>query len=206
MTTEQPVTNMWDERYAKPGFLFGTDPARFLVDHQSWLKPGKRALAVADGEGRNSVYLAEKGMQVTAFDASDVAVEKARGLAMAHEARVDYRHADIQDWDWEADPYDLVAAIFIQFAGPVQRAEIFEGLQTALKPGGILMLHGYTPKQLAFGTGGPPDAENVYTVPMLKSAFRNMKVLRLEAYEREVDEGRGHSGRSALIDLIARKI
>ena len=68
------------------------------------------------------------------------------------------------------------------------------------------MLHGYTPKQLAFGTGGPPDAENMYTVPMLKSAFRNMKVLRLEAYEREVDEGRGHSGRSALIDLIARKI
>ncbi len=196
---------MWNERYSEPGFLFGTEPALFLVDHQSWLKRGERALAIADGEGRNSVFLAEKGLRVTAQDASDVAIEKARGLAMAREARVDYQLADLRDWDWQAEPYDLVVAIFIQFAEPVFREQIFEGMKAALKQGGVLMLHGYHPEQINYGTGGPPCAENMYTEEMLATAFADMEILRLEGYVRDVDEGRGHSGRSALIDLIARK-
>jgi len=196
---------MWNKRYSEPGFLFGTDPAAFLVRQKAYLKRGDRALAIADGEGRNSVYMAEQGLRVTAQDASDVAIDKARGLAMAHEAKVDYLLADLETWEWQADTYDLVAAIFIQFAAPPFRDEIFAGLQKTLKPGGVLMLHGYRPEQIGYGTGGPPCAENMYTVELLQSRFGEMEILRLEGYDVEVQEGRGHSGQSALIDLIAKK-
>ncbi len=196
---------MWNKRYSQPGFLFGTAPARFLAENASYLIPGQTALAVADGEGRNSVFMAEKGLQVTATDSSDVAIDKARGLAAARSVSVDYRLADLHDWDWQAEQYDLVAAIFIQFADPPFRDRIFQGMKKTLKPGGVLLLHGYRPKQLEYGTGGPPIAENMYEVDLLQSAFGDMDILRLKAYDREVEEGRGHSGMSALIDLIARK-
>ncbi len=196
---------MWNERYSEPGFLFGTEPAQFLVEQQQYLERGKTALAIADGEGRNSVFMAEKGMKVTAQDASEVAVDKARGLAAARGANVTYRLGDLREFDWDETSYDLVAGIYIQFAEPDFRDAIFAGMKRALKPGGILLLHGYRPEQLEYGTGGPPCAENMYTVDLLRESFSDMEILRLEAYDREVDEGRGHSGMSALIDLVARK-
>jgi len=196
---------MWNKRYSQPGFLFGTDPARFLAENADYLIPGQKALAIADGEGRNSVFMAEKGLDVTATDGSEVAIDKARGLAAARSVTVDYQLADLESWTWPEDAYDLVVAIFIQFAAPAFRDRIFQGMKKALKPGGVLMLHGYRPKQLEYGTGGPPIAENMYEVDLLQDAFGDMEILRLEAYDRAVDEGRGHSGMSALIDLIARK-
>jgi len=196
---------MWNERYSKPGYLFGTEPAQFLREHAAYLEPGARALAVADGEGRNSVYMAGMGLDVVAMDASHIAVEKARALALAHKVSVDFNVADIAKWNWGATPFDLVVAIFIQFVGPEQRDLIFEGIKRAVKPGGVVMLHGYTPEQIELGTGGPPKAENMYTVEMLQQAFAGFEILELRAYHRHVDEGEGHSGMSALVDLIARK-
>lgn len=196
---------MWDERYSEPGFLFGTAPARFLVEQADYLQRGLTALAVADGEGRNSVYMAEQGLRVTAMDASEVGLDKARGLAAARSAPVRFVQADLRQWDWAPEAFDLVVAIFIQFADQDFRAAIFAGLKRTLKPGGILLLHGYTPEQVALGTGGPSDPDNMYTTDLLTKAFGDMEILRLAAYEREVDEGRGHKGRSALIDLVARK-
>lgn len=196
---------MWNERYQAPGFLFGTDPADFLVEQQAYLIRGQSALAVADGEGRNSVFMAENGLRVTALDSSEVGIDKAKGLASARGARIDYQLADLKDWDWEEEKYDLVAAIFIQFAEPSFRDEIFEGLQKTLKPGGMLLLHGYTPEQIELGTGGPSCAGNMYTDDMLNTAFSSMEILRLQSYQKEIDEGPGHSGMSALIDLVARK-
>ena len=196
---------MWNERYAEPGFLFGTEPAQFLREQEKWLQSGQKALAVADGEGRNSVYLAQKGLEVTAIDSSQVALEKAKGLAKTNNVEVNHQFADLENWNWEPQAYDMVVAIFIQFAGPEFRKRIFAGLQKTLRPGGILLLHGYTPKQIEYGTGGPPFVENMYTKEMLQTDFANMEILRLTAYERVVDEGRGHSGMSALIDLVARK-
>tara|TARA_R110002167_G_scaffold22935_9_gene81722 strand:+ start:2069 stop:2731 length:663 start_codon:yes stop_codon:yes gene_type:complete len=196
---------MWDERYAAPGFLFGTEPSQFLKEHRDYLVPGAAALAVADGEGRNSVFLAACGLQVTAMDASHVAVEKARALAAEQGVFVDFHVADILGWDWTPNTYDLVAGIFIQFSPPGERAAVFEGMKRTLKPGGTLLLHGYRPKQIEYGTGGPPHAENMYTEDLLRAAFGDMEILCLAAYDRVVDEGRGHSGMSALIDLVARK-
>ena len=114
------------------------------------------------------------------------------------------RLADLDGWDW-ARVFDVVAGIFIQFVGPEERSRLFTRIDRALKPGGILLLHGYAPRQVGYGTGGPPFVENMYTLPLLRQAFAGYDVLRAEDFDAEVDEGRGHSGRSALIDFVARK-
>lgn len=195
----------WNERYDREEYVFGTEPNAFLKSCSRLLKPGQTALAVADGEGRNGVWLASQGLRVVGFDASAVGLAKARRLAAREGVGVDYRLASVEDWAWERDGYDVVAAIFIQFAEPLLRALIFEGMIRTLKPGGLLLLQGYTPRQLDYGTGGPRAVENLYTRPMLEGAFASLTIERLEEHDGEIDEGPGHSGMSALIDLVARK-
>lgn len=196
---------MWDKRYDTEDYVYGTEPSRFLKLNSEYLNAGDTVLAVADGEGRNSVFMAEQGLNVTAMDSSSVGLEKARRLAKERKVNVDFQLADLRVYDWGATEYDVVAAIFIQFADPAFRAEIFDGMERALKPGGVLMLHGYTPKQIEYGTGGPPVPELLYTRDMLADRFARWEILRLEDYEAELQEGPGHSGKSALIDLIARR-
>lgn len=204
MTTERrSAAPDWDARFDRPDYLFGTAPAAFLSDHAGLFRPGARVLAVADGEGRNSVWAARQGCEVTAFDASGVALEKARRLAAQAGVSVAFHEADIMGWDWSRR-FDIVLAVFIQFMGPAPRAAIFAGLRRAVAPGGLLLLHGYTPAQLAHGTGGPRAEENLYTPELLREAFGDMTLLRLSEYEKVLSEGAGHAGRSALIDLIAR--
>jgi len=196
---------MWEERYATPDYLFGKDPSIFITEKTEYLKAGQTALVVADGEGRNSVFMAEQGLVVTAMDGAANAVAKAEKLAAERGVSVDFKVADILQWDWDAVQYDLVVGIFIQFVGPDARAGIFEGMKRSLKPGGMLLLHGYTPEQIELGTGGPPFVENMYTKEILADSFGDFEILALNAYHREVQEGRGHSGMSALIDLVAQK-
>ena len=196
---------MWDERYDREDYLFGTQPNAFLTREVHRLKPGARALAVADGEGRNAVYLAERGLRVCAMDSSPVALRKARALAGERGVQVDFTRADLADWDWTPAAFDVVVAIFIQFANPKFRARIFDGIERTLAPGGLLLLHGYTPRQIMFGTGGPPHPENLYERTMLAQRFAHWDILRLEDYEAVIEEGTGHSGRSALVDLVARR-
>lgn len=196
---------MWEDRYRSAGeYLFGVAPAGFLTENPGWLKPGQRALAVADGEGRNSVYLAWKGLDVTAFDMAPTAVERGRALSAGKGVPVEFHVSDWAGWDW-SETYDLVVAIFIQYADPAARKGQFADLRRAVAPGGVLMLHGYTPEQAGYGTGGPGNPAHMYTPDMLREAFGDWQIERLAAYERDVQEGRGHSGRSALIDLIARR-
>ena len=194
----------WNQRFSAPGYLFGTQPNRFLASKKALLKKGQSALCVADGDGRNSVWLAQLGLEVAAFDISPVAVEKARRLAAERGVRVRYEVAGVYDWAWPLAAFDVVAAIFVQFADPAMRSFMFERMLRALKPGGLLLLEGYTPKQLEYRTGGPPQVENLYTAPMLREAFRDLEVLELREYEDQLEEGERHTGRSALIDLVAR--
>ncbi|MHC0054352.1 SAM-dependent methyltransferase [Actibacterium sp. D379-3] len=196
---------MWNERFAGQGYVFGTEPAAFLRRAGPWLVPGQTALSVADGEGRNSVWLAQQGLRVTAMDGAPNAVAKARALAAARDVSVDFQVGDIAEWDWGAVQYDVVVAVFIQFAGPALRDRIFAGLDRALKPGGLLLLHGYAPRQVGYGTGGPPMVENMYTTDLLAARFAGYDIHRLADYDAELAEGTAHSGTSALIDLIATK-
>jgi 2-polyprenyl-3-methyl-5-hydroxy-6-metoxy-1,4-benzoquinol methylase len=200
-----PELARWNQRFGAAGYLFGTAPNAFLVSHKRLLSPGVRVLCVADGEGRNSVWLAEQGLDVTAFDFSPVAVEKARRLAAERGVAVRYEVASVYDWRWPDAGFDVVAAIFVQFADPPMRTYLFERIVRTLKPGGLLLLEGYTPRQLEYRTGGPPHRENLYTEALLREAFSALEILELREYDAEVAEGSGHRGRSALIDLVARK-
>jgi SAM-dependent methyltransferase len=197
----------WSGRYRDVGddYLFGTAPNRFLQRQQSRLIPGARALAIADGEGRNSVWLAEQGIRVTATEISPVALHKARRLAVQRQVEVEFVLADVLKWQWPVGDYDLVVAVFIQFLAPEERRQVFLAMQRALRPGGLLLVHGYTPKQLEFRTGGPSAEANLYTREMLVEAFANMEILELRDYEDFIEEGIGHKGHSALIDLVARQ-
>lgn len=197
--------NMWDERYASEEYFFGTEPNDFLVSKRHLLKPGMSCLAVADGEGRNGVWLAQQGLHVLSVEASAVALEKAKKLAGQRGVNVEFEQADLAHWIWGENHFDIVAAIFIQFAPPALREQMFAGIKFCLKPGGLLLLQGYTPRQLEYKTGGPPLAENMYTEALLRNAFGDMEILHLREHDDIVSEGSGHSGMSALIDLVARK-
>lgn len=197
--------SMWDERYAQEGYLFGTEPNAFLVSQRHLLKPGMSCLAVADGEGRNGVWLAQQGLQVLSVEASAVALEKAKRLALQRGVDVRFEQADLARWKWGENRFDAVAAIFIQFAPPALRDHMFVGIRRCLKPGGLLILQGYTPRQLEYGTGGPSQAENLYTETLLRDAFGDMEISHLREHDDQVSEGAGHRGMSALIDMVARK-
>lgn len=198
----------WNRRFANPEFVFGTAPNRWLERHAlgaaGW-RPGQRVLSVADGEGRNSVWLAEQGLEVDAFDIAEAGVAKARQFAADRGVHVNYAVADIDALAWPEAVYDGVAAIFIQFATPPARARLFAGIVRCLRPGGTLVLQGYTPAQLKHGTGGPSRVEHLYTPVLLREAFAALDVLVLEDYEDDLAEGMGHHGRSALVGLVARK-
>jgi cyclopropane fatty-acyl-phospholipid synthase-like methyltransferase len=196
---------MWDERYAQDDYVFGTEPAAFLAALTASLQAGQRTLVVADGEGRNSVFLAEHGLDVTATDASPVGIAKARRLAEERGVAVQFELADLLTRKWEPDAYDIVVGIFIQFMGPDDRTNVFGGIQRTLRSGGRLLLHGYRIEQLAYGTGGPPIAENMYTEELLAASFPELETERLVAYDTEIAEGTGHVGMSALIDYVGHK-
>ncbi len=195
----------WNARYAREDYHFGEEPNAFLGAHAHLLAAGQTALCVADGEGRNSVFLAGRGIEVTAFDFAPNAILKARRLAARRGVDVDHRAGDMYTWDWAARTYDAVVAIFIQFMTPEDREPVFDGMKSALKPGGLLLLEGYRPEQVDYGTGGPPCRENMYTPDWLAGRVAGWDVLELKAYDAEIHEGKGHGGMSALIDLVARK-
>lgn len=206
-------TSIWDERYAGEEYFFGIEPNAFLVSQLHRLKPGMSCLALADGEGRNGVRLAEHGLDVLSVDSSSVALDKAKKLANGRGVPVQFELADLASWEWPVlssveggeNRFDVVAAIFIQFAPPGLREQMFAHIKRCLKPGGLLLLQGYTPRQLEYGTGGPSQAENLYTETMLREAFADMDILHLCEHDDIIREGAGHSGMSALIDMVARK-
>lgn len=198
-------SDFWNARYATEAYIFGTAPNAFLASQAALVRPGMRALAVADGEGRNGVWLAEQGASVHAVDVSPAALEKARKLAAARGVALETELADVLDWQWPEAAYDLVAAIFIQFAPPPERDRMIAGIRRTLRPGGVLILQGYTPKQLEYGTGGPPSAANMYTSALLREWFGDWDILHLAEHESFISEGTHHHGMSALVDLVARK-
>jgi cyclopropane fatty-acyl-phospholipid synthase-like methyltransferase len=197
--------SVWNERYAGDEYHFGTEPNAFLVSQIDLLKPGMSCLAVADGEGRNGVWLAQQGLDVLSVDSSSVALEKAKKLAQQCGVKMKFEQVDLMQWEWGANRFDVVAAIFIQFAPPGMREQMFVQIKRCLKPGGLLLLQGYTPRQHEYKTGGPSQVENLYTEALLRNLFADINILQLCEHDDIIREGTGHSGMSALIDLVARK-
>ncbi len=197
---------MWNERYSTQEFIFGKEPSQFVKKYAASLWPKSKILLPADGEGRNSCYLASLGHDVYASDYSQIGQEKAKKLAQELNVNVNFSIFDVENEEWENEIYDAIFAVFIQFSPPDARAKVFKGIKKSLKKGGTLYLHGYTPKQLEYGTGGPKQVENLYTQELLRNEFADFEIKILESYETVLDEGAGHKGISALIDLVAIKL
>ena len=196
---------MWEERFAREDYVFGTEPASFLIRRAALFTPGLSLLSVAEGEGRNAVHLAKQGLNVTGVEFAPSAIAKAKKLAAKNGVAPTFLNANLMQWDWPDAAFDITLGVFIQFTGAKDRAAMFKNMQQATKPGGLVVLHGYTPEQLTHGTGGPSTLENLYTADTLAAEFDGWHIELCEAYEREITEGSGHSGLSALIDFAARK-
>ena len=194
---------MWDEKYSAEHYIYGKEPNRFLAEHAAELPPGD-VLCLAEGEGRNAVYLAGLGFSVTAIDRSQVGMDKAQRLAAEKGVEIQTICADLADFDLGQARWDAIVSIF-GHVPPDVRHKVYGSLHEALKPGGVLLLEAYTPDQLGRGTGGPRTADLLLTADMLRAEIPGLDFLYLEELEREVIEGTGHTGLSSVVQLIARK-
>ena len=207
MSPDQSEIERWEARFSAPGYLFGTTPNAFLKSKADLLKakaPGK-ALSIADGEARNGVFMAEQGLDVLSLDSSAAAQEKARKLANERGVPLRLERGDLQSWPWPTAEFDVIVGIFFQFLTPDLRGAIFARIKQALKPGGLLLIEGYRPKQLEYKTGGPPHADQLYTRELLQQSFGDLSSLDIKEYDAVIQEGTGHAGMSALIDLVGTK-
>ncbi len=195
----------WETRYAAPGYAFGKAPNYFLAARKGMLPRSGKALAVADGEGRNGVWLAEQGLDVTSVDFSPAAQAKAKALARERNVSVCFELADVHGWTYPESAFDVVVEIFTQFSQPADRARKWANMRRALKPGGLLIVQGYSPKQLQYGTGGPKQIDQLYTRAMLEDAFGSFRDVTIVEEEIELHEGTSHGGMSAVIGMTARK-
>jgi SAM-dependent methyltransferase len=195
----------WEKRFSVPDYVFGTEPNLFLKSQAAALPKSGAALAVADGEGRNGVWLAERGLDVLSIDWSPTALGKARALAKWRGVTLRTEQVDLVQWRWPAAEFDVIAAIFIQFLTPDERRQVFAGMRNALKPGGLLLIEGYRPEQLNYKTGGPSLVENLYTRALLAAEFGGLSEVQITEHDSMTSEGTGHVGMAALIDLVGRK-
>lgn len=194
----------WDARYADDAYFYGTAPNAWLTSQASRLRPGLRALSIADGEGRNGVWLAEQGLAVTAVDASARGLEKAANLARQREVELTLVQANLKSWDWPKDCFDVAVSIFAHFP-PSLRTAAHRSLLASLRPGGLVLLEAYSPYQRIYQTGGPQDLDLLYTAYRLQQDFAEAEILILEEVLTELQEGSGHRGVSAVTRLVARR-
>lgn len=198
------TADFWDERYSADGYVYGTEPNAFLVRQRWRLERGMQVLAVADGEGRNGVWLAQQGMKVMSVDASPVGLQKALKLALARGVMLKTACADLRTWDWPQGAFDAVAAVFIHF-GPADRPAMHRAMLDAVRPGGLVLLEAFRPEQLGRSSGGPPVRDMLYDADTLRADFAEADILELEEVETELDEGSFHHGPAATVRLVARR-
>ncbi len=194
----------WDERYAEPGFAYGTAPNDFLAQNLGRLPAGGEVLSLAEGEGRNAVFLAQRGFRIIAVDGSAVGLEKARQLAAQSGVEIETITSDLAAFDLGENRWDGIVSIWCHVPSAL-RARLHPAIVTALRPGGVLLLESYTPKQLEYKTGGPPTADLLTTRTELERNLRGLEFVSCEEKTREVHEGKYHNGMSAVVQLIARK-
>lgn len=194
---------MWDQRYSAEHYVYGTEPNQFLEQHVDKLPKGE-VLCLAEGEGRNAVFLARRGYRVTAVDASAVGLAKAERLAEKHGVRIETVHADLADYALGDERWEGIVSIFAHVPPPI-RTRLHAQMSQGLKPGGVLLLEAYTPAQIGRGTGGPGAPEMMMSAAQLREELAGMDFQHLQELERDVIEGTFHTGRAAVVQLIAAR-
>jgi SAM-dependent methyltransferase len=194
---------MWDERYKTDEYVYGTEPNDFLKQNASKLK-GSKVLCLAEGEGRNAVYLGKLGFDVTAVDASRVGLDKAQRLATDHQVNIEVHLADLADYDPGESQWDAVVSIFCAIPGVI-RKRLHQRVVRALKPGGYFLLEAYTPAQVMNDTGGGKDPDTMQTLQSVREELAALEFQYLAELERDVLEGRFHTGRGSVVQCLAIK-
>lgn len=194
----------WDDRYSSAAYLYGTEPSDFLLEKCSALPAGGEVLCLADGEGRNGVFLAMKGMRVTGVDSSAVGLAKAERLAAERGVPFTTVVADLSAWELGEERWDAVVSIWAHLPAPI-RTGLHPRLARAIRPGGALLLEHYHPRQINYGTGGPADPTMMLTLEELDRAFAGWARVHTFEGERDVIEGSGHGGKSYVTQAILRK-
>jgi SAM-dependent methyltransferase len=196
--------SFWDARFAEPGFAYGTEPNAFLAGRLDGLPPG-RLLLPGEGEGRNAVWAAGRGWRVEAFDASTIARDKALLLAAERGVSLEYRVGDLAELASAAPgSFDAVGLVFVHLPPPA-RTRVHRSLVAHLRPGGVLILEGFSKHQLERGTGGPRSLELLYDAAELAEDFRDLELEELSTCDAELDEGRHHRGVASVVRLVARR-
>ena len=195
----------WDERYSGDDYAYGTEPNRWLVEQVERIAPGGRVLSLGEGEGRNAVWLAERGFSVDAVDGSPVGLEKARSLAMLRGVRIHTVVEDLSRYRPATSSYDALLLAFVHLL-PALRRVVHSTGAAALKPGGVVILEAFTPRQLAFSSGGPKDPAALYEPDAIRSDFPGVRWDILEEVETELDEGAHHRGRAAVLRGFGRRV
>ncbi|MGZ3460066.1 MAG: class I SAM-dependent methyltransferase [Archangium sp.] len=199
------VSTQWDARFSAEEYVYGTKPNDFLVESTPSLPPPPaRVLSLAEGEGRNGVYLAERGYQVTGVDASAVGLRKAERLAAQRGVRLETVVSNLADYVLAPGAWDAVISIFCHLPMPLRR-QVHRAVVEGLRPGGVLILEAYTPAQLSFRTGGPPVRELLYRAEELREDFAGLELSVLREVERDVVEGSLHRGHAAVVQVLGRK-
>ena len=192
----------WDDRYSDNEFIYGTEPNAFLVEHSSLL--GSPVLSLAEGEGRNAVYLAALGLQVHCVDVSAVGLAKARRLAASRGVDITTEVVDLAIYQPTANCYQSVISISAHLPSKI-RGRLYPIIEQCLLPGGVLALEAYSENQLSRNTGGPKDVDMLMTVPKIVQEFPNLEPLILHEIEREVREGKHHTGLACVVQFVGKK-
>lgn len=194
---------MWDERYSAEDYAYGTEPNTFLNANFARLPMG-RVLSLAEGEGRNAVFLAQQGYEVTGVDGSQVGLAKAKALADSRGVAAHWVHADLADYDLGDNAWDGIVSIFCPLP-PAIRQALYRKVLAALKPGGVFLLEAYTPAQIQHGTGGGKSVELMQTAASLRAELPGLEFVHLVELERDVVEGVFHTGLGAVVQAIGVK-
>ena len=203
---KQTFTNsaFWDDRYQDEEYIYGQHPNDFLRDNANLFKNGDTVLTLAEGEGRNAVFLAQHGCKVRGVDFSVTGRAKTLQLAQKQEVSVDYDVADLTEYDMGYAKWDGIVSIFCHLSES-NRSALYQSIEQALKPGGIFLLESYNKKQLEFDTGGPRELSHLLSLYELKKAFENFEMIVATDVERTIVEGNSHNGISSVTQFIARK-
>lgn len=192
----------WQERFEQDGYYYGTKANDFLKEHALLIPQGGKVLSIGEGEGRNAVYLASLGYDVTAIDIAESGLEKIRLLAKEQGVHVHTQQADLNDYKFSEQAWDGIINIFCHLP-PRLRREVHQNAAKALAPKGVLLLEAYTPNQLRYNTGGPKQLHYLYSAADLQQDFAALKIQHLAEIERDIQEGAGHTGLSSVVQVIA---
>jgi len=199
------MSEFWDQKYSRDDYFYGEQPNTFVTTQACRLTPGARVLVLGDGEGRNGVWLAEQGFDVTGIDASKIGCEKAQSLAKRRGVQLQVICANLLQWSWPENEFDAVVIVYLHFM-PEARRQVYPQAVQALKPGGLLLVELFHPGQLGYQSGGPKDERMLVTSQTLADELADMRWLLLTEGYVWLDEGPGHQGQAYVSQAVGQRL